>query len=119
MYSPVVRPVLLSSPLTRCRQTAEIVAEALGLSDKLKIEAELAPGFDLADLPLLLTGNHGYTNVMLVGHEPDFSITVSRLTGGSNITFKKGGLARVDLYQGLPEPKGTLVWLLPPKVLVL
>jgi phosphohistidine phosphatase SixA len=54
---------------------------------------------------------------MLVGHEPDFSETISQVTGGGRLTMKKGALAHVDV-----EPatlKGTLVWLLPPKVLAL
>lgn len=108
---------ILSSPLTRCRQTAEIVAPALGLSGQVIIAPELAPGFNLEDLQLIIARDPQPSTLMLVGHEPDFSDTVSRLTGGSNIVFKKGGLARVDLYVGFPEPRGHLVWLLPPKVL--
>ena len=111
--------LILTSPLTRCRQTAEIVAPALGLADKVEIAPELAPGFGLEALESALKPHGRQETVLLVGHEPDFSAAVSRLTGGARLLFKKGGLARVDLYRGFPAPRGELVWLLPPKVLAL
>ncbi len=111
--------LILTSPLTRCRQTADIVALALGLTGAVTIAPELAPGFELDDLESMLAAHGPSLTVMLVGHEPDFSDAVSRLTGGSRLLFKKGGLARVDLYRWFPEPRGELVWLLPPKVLAL
>lgn len=52
---------------------------------------------------------------MLVGHEPDFSETISRLIGG-HIVMKNGGLACLDL----PDPKamqGELLWRVPPKLM--
>jgi phosphohistidine phosphatase len=109
---------IVTSPLTRCLQTAEIAAAALGLVDSLVSDPRLAPGFGLADLEEILAGHRDCDILMLVGHEPDFSVTVSELTGGSDLVFKKGGLARVDLYPG-PGPTGDLVWLVPPKILSL
>jgi phosphohistidine phosphatase len=110
--------VILTSPLTRCRQTAAITAAVLGLDDRLVVEPRLAPGFGLDDLEELVA-DHGESGaIMLVGHEPDFSLTVSRLTGGSDLVFKKGGLARVDIHPGA-GPTGELVWLLPPRILAL
>ena len=110
-----VRPdVLLSSPLVRAHETAEIVARELGL--KLHLAQELAPGCGLAQLFALLGQHRAAVRVMVVGHEPDFSAMVGGLTGGSRVLMKKGGLARVDLDL-LEERAGTLVWLLPPRVL--
>lgn len=109
--------VILTSPLVRCRQTAEIVAAALGLDDELHETPLLQPGFDVDDLKQLLAEHADCGAVLLVGHEPDFSETVSRLTGGSNLLMKKGGLARVDLFSGFPGLAGDLVWLLPPRIL--
>ena len=54
--------------------------------------------------------------VMLVGHEPDFSETAARLTGGGSLVLKKGGLIYVEV-RGRSLKKGQLVWLLPPKAL--
>jgi phosphohistidine phosphatase len=110
-----VRPdVLLSSPLVRARQTAEIVRRAFGLESRL-VEA-LAPGCDIARLRDLLGEYRSAEGVMVVGHEPDFSTLVGLLTGGSRVQLKKGGLARVDL-ETVDEGAGTLVWLLPPMAL--
>jgi phosphohistidine phosphatase len=109
--------VIITSPLTRAYQTADIVAERLKMSDRLIQDERLAPGFGVDDLASVLQDHVGAENLMLVGHEPDFSLTVSALIGGSRLLFKKGGLARVDLGS-LNPPQGELVWLLPPAVLI-
>ncbi len=78
----------LASPRARAMETARLACEALGL------EPEAAPelhggGFD----SLALAAGRG--EVLLVGHEPDFSAEVGRLTG-AHAKLKKGGLAIVD-----------------------
>jgi phosphohistidine phosphatase len=106
--------VLLSSPLVRARQTAEIVGRALNI--EMQLADALAPGCDLARLRGLLGEQRGAERVMIVGHEPDFSELTSTLTGGSRVLFKKGGLARVDTAV-LEQGGGVLVWLLAPRIL--
>ena len=106
--------VILSSPLKRAVQTAQVAATAMDL--EVFQDERLAYGFDLESLSEIIAEHPSANAIMLVGHEPDFSSTVSALTGGSEIIMKKGGLARVDLTESSP-PKGELVWLLPPKVL--
>jgi phosphohistidine phosphatase len=110
--------VIVTSPLVRARQTAAIVAEALGLRDKLVEDERLGPGFDLVRLAEIVRAQRGADAVMLVGHEPSFSMTIGRLAGGGAIDVKKGSLARVDVADP-SELRGELVWLIPPKVLVL
>src|SRR5262245_39880728 len=79
-----VRPdVLLSSPLVRARQTAEIVRHALGLDSRL-VDA-LAPGCDIMRLRELLGEYRDTKSAMVVGHEPDFSTMIGDLTGGSHV----------------------------------
>jgi phosphohistidine phosphatase len=108
--------LIISSPLARAYQTAEIVAAALGLRDRLVSDERLAPGFGLAELRRVLSEHAGLTTLMFVGHEPDFSDTISALIGGGRILCKKGGLARVDCPDdGLT---GDLVWLAPPALLM-
>ncbi|MBS1252040.1 MAG: hypothetical protein MAG451_01076 [Anaerolineales bacterium] len=109
---------IITSPLTRAFQTAQIVAEHLGMLDDLVEDARLAPGFDVSDLAEILEDHLDDARLMLVGHEPDFSETLSDLIGGGEIVCKKASLARVDLYGG-PSLRGELVWLIPPKVLAL
>lgn len=114
-----LRPgVIITSPLTRARQTAEIVAEGLGLDDKLIADDRLSPGFNSERLASIFEDYPGMDSIMLVGHEPDFSETISGLIGGGSLVCKKGSLARVDLV-GESLLGGELVWLIPPKALVL
>lgn len=106
--------VILTSPLPRAYETAEIAADALEM--EFKPEPALAPGFDADKLKGLLQ-EYGDRDLMLVGHEPDLSGAIAALTGGE-VKMAKAGLARVDLDNpaGL---RGQLVWLIPPKVLKL
>lgn len=115
-----VKPhVIYSSPLVRAHQTAAIVAARLNAP--LKIVDALDLNFNPLKLQNLVDQQGvGQTSdeleVMLVGHEPSFSSVISYLIGGGNITMKKGSLARVDLFSQHPL-HGTLVWLIPPKLL--
>jgi phosphohistidine phosphatase len=104
---------LYSSPLVRARQTADILGQTLGVA--VLVREELSPGFDMAALEALTHDLGQDAEVMLVGHEPDFSQIVSELTGGSQVEMKKGGLARVDVTQYHPL-RGSLVWLIAPKI---
>jgi phosphohistidine phosphatase len=78
----------LASPRVRAAETARIACEALGV--EVEITGALQGGpFDALDLAA------GRGNVLLVGHEPDFSGEFARLTG-ANVEMKKGGIAAVD-----------------------
>jgi phosphohistidine phosphatase len=108
--------LIVSSPLIRARQTAEIVAETLGLAARLVTDSRLEPGFDPRRLKALLTAHRDASALMLVGHEPDFSETIGHLIGGGRLDLKKGALALVEL-EDRASLTGRLVWLIPPKVL--
>jgi phosphohistidine phosphatase SixA len=85
------------------------------MQDKLVVEDRLAPGFGVQALTKLLKAHPGANAFMLVGHEPDFSQTVTELVGG-RIVLKKGGMAYVRVaYPSLK--KAELVWLVQPSVL--
>ena len=105
-----VRPdVIVSSPLPRALQTAEVAAEHL--KTKLRQDEALEPGFGISELSTVLK-RHRSKILMLVGHEPDFSSVISALTGGF-IKMAKAGVALIDID---PETeKGRLLWLFPPK----
>ncbi len=78
----------LTSPKVRAAETARLAAEPLRLEPEAT--PELAGGaFDAFSLAA------GRGNVLLVGHEPDFSAEVGRLTG-ANAKLGKGALAVVD-----------------------
>ncbi|MGB8643663.1 MAG: phosphoglycerate mutase family protein, partial [Anaerolineae bacterium] len=104
--------VILSSPLPRAYQTAEIVAGKLDL--EVTEEPVLGPGFNASKLDRLLA-RYKSPNVMLVGHSPGLTQAIKTLTG-AKIKLAKGGLARVDL-EDAGVLRGQLVWLVPPKVI--
>ena len=106
--------VIFSSPYTRARQTAQAVADQLGL--KVIDEDQLAPGLDVDRLRDVLRRYPNAESIMLVGHEPSFSAAISQLIGGGQIVMKKGSLARVDV-DSIDSLRGELVWLLTPKLL--
>lgn len=104
-----VRPdVILTSPLPRATQTADIAGEHLKV--RAREEKLLAPGFRVEDLTRLRR-KYPQQVLMLVGHEPDFTLVIRALTG-ANLKLSKGGIALVDLNLR----KGKLLWLFPPKI---
>jgi phosphohistidine phosphatase len=101
---------LITSPLPRAKQTAEVVAKRFEL--KLQEDELLEPGFGGVELKRLLKKYPG-ESVMVVGHEPDFTKTISALTGAS-LKLSKAGLALIDVDP--TTMRGKLLWLFPPKI---
>lgn len=106
---------IVTSPLLRARQTAEIVADRLRLRGGPVVDERLGLGFNRRRLQEVLADHDGVT-VALVGHEPSMSATIGSAIGDASIELKKAALACVDLPD--PASTGTLVFLIPPKVLV-
>jgi phosphohistidine phosphatase len=104
---------ILTSPLVRAKQTAEIVARGMHAIDQLTKEPLLSPGFGSQELSEILRARGSDHPILLVGHEPDFGDAIGQLIGGARIVIKKAGLARVDLSSVQPLA-GELVWLFPP-----
>ena len=116
-----VKPdLLLTSPLVRARQTAEIIADILGPKHGATVSDELAPGGSLAAVlnDLLSTGRPAQT--VLTGHMPEVGELVGLLAWNQrecSISFRTAGVCRVDLPDESPFPgHGQLRWLLPPRV---
>ena len=109
-----LRPdIVLSSPLLRAAQTAELLTEALGSGTPVVHDA-LRPGAGWGDMARAMAGHPEARRVLFVGHEPDLSSTVALLTGASSVRMRKGGLACVEFY-GTPEPGGgEIAWLIDP-----
>jgi phosphohistidine phosphatase len=110
-----IRPdVIVTSPLVRARQTAEIVAEALGMT--IRTDRRLGSGFGKRELWAVLDESGG-REVMLVGHDPDFSTLLTYLVDAASLHMRKGTLATVDLQTRLGDGEGDLRWLLPADLL--
>lgn len=107
---------LLSSPLTRAMQTAELVSDTYDASDYRTVP-ELAPGTEHDALLALLRTLPADATVALVGHEPDLSQLAGWLLCGqprSLIELKKGAACLLELGQQ-PTPGGArLLWALTP-----
>ena len=108
--------VVLTSPYLRARQTAEPVAEALGLAG-IRPSRSLEPGSDPeAILPELEEA--GEESLLLVGHAPHLGRLLGRLVTGEpdgDIPMSKAGAARVS-FDGL-ERRGRLRAFLSARVL--
>jgi phosphohistidine phosphatase len=105
-----VKPVIVfSSPLPRAYQTAKIASKELGAA--LVEEEILSPGCTAVQIRALLK-RRPEKEIMVVGHEPDFSTILEVLTG-ARLKLSKSGFARVNLDE---ESWGRLTLLFSPKV---
>lgn len=115
-----VKPTfIVSSPLVRTRQTAEIVKEVLGIEGELKIADGLAPGGRASEVFKNLKKLPPFEDIFLVGHEPDIGrISADLMLAGPEVMlpFKKAAVIRVDVQDLPPSWPGTLKWFLNPKI---
>jgi phosphohistidine phosphatase len=114
--------VLLTSPLTRARQTVDIVAAALGAEARVEEIASLKPNSTFERLIADLTRYQQRKHILLVSHEPFLSEVLSSLLAGQggprlHVEFKKGGLCRTEIDSLSPPQPGKLDWFLTPKQL--
>ena len=111
---------IATSPLVRCVQTAEIIAEALGESDMIVQQKALAPESSLGELVTWTNREWGKCRqVAWVGHAPDVGDITGTLIGGpqASIHFSKGAVAAIE-FEGQVQPRaGQLLWLVSAKVL--
>ena len=121
LYPRGLRPQLIvTSPILRCVQTAEILASAVGGEAKVFHRNELRPGGDPKHL-LAWTEEHasGLEQVAWVGHAPDVGYLTAALIGLDNgwLEMKKGAIAALG-FPDVPElSRGELRWLVTAKVL--
>jgi phosphohistidine phosphatase len=110
--------LILTSPLVRARQTAEILAKALakeGIKAPVRVHASLDFPGDLAKALDEARGAGG--DVALVGHEPYLSEWIGRLCFLSvgAVEMKKGAIAVIEMAEA--GTRGELLQLLPPRIL--
>ena len=84
----VVIDACLSSPKERAADTARLACEVLGV--EVQMEPKLSGGPIHAEALAA-----GLGDVLLVGHDPDFSMAVHSMTG-AQVRMKKGGLAAIE-----------------------
>jgi len=97
--------LVVSSPLKRAQQTAQLVATETGYEQKILISNALAPAATFAQFQRLLRDTSTSENVLVVGHNPNVSQFLSQLLGLGDdpaiprVRMRKGSLARVNLQR--------------------
>ena len=113
--------LIMTSPLVRARQTAEILLKALGKGVRMEILPALAPSGSREDLyHALRLYDKKLESLMLVGHQPSLGEIAGEIAFGSSshsIELKKGGACVIDMESIQGTPKGVLLALLTPSIL--
>jgi phosphohistidine phosphatase len=116
--SGVAPTLILSSPLKRALQTAEIARNILGYEQQVLHSKALMPGSTVEQVWEEVRVHRDEASMLLVGHNPLFSDLAAYLIGSktAQIHFTKGTIMRVDVDSFLSQPKGTLRWYLTAKL---
>ena len=110
--------VVLTSPLVRTKQTADIVAGAFDPRPSIVTVDALAPGGSPQAVIADLEKQSRRKCIALVGHEPGIGELAARLAGSRHpFEFKKGAVCRIDVETLPAAGPGTLRWFLTPKIL--
>jgi len=114
----VAPSLILSSPLVRAVQTAEIAAEFLSYEGELVLTKALVPEGNPRGVWEEIRARRGQPSVLVAGHEPLLSQVVAYLLGSPSVQveMKKGALVRIDIEGFRPDPRGVLMWMLTPKL---
>ena len=109
---------IVTSPLRRARETAEIIAQTLKIP-LLEEWDELKPDGNRESLYRKLARIETISSVVLVGHEPYLTSIIAEIIGApdARLVLKKGGLAKVRITSFAPRVRGELCWLLTPKLM--
>jgi phosphohistidine phosphatase len=111
--------VILTSPLKRAHQTADIVAKEFKAQNKIRQLRELSPEGNKKALYQNLSSFKEGTSILLVGHNPYLSEMVSEIVTDEKslrLDLKKGGIVRIRVTATGPKLKGELRWLITPRL---
>ena len=102
--------LVVSSPLKRSQQTAQLVATETGYEQRILISSGLLPAATFSQFQQLLRECQAYENVLVVGHNPNITSFLGQLVAGpagavedpaqARIRLRKGSLARLSLQRG-------------------
>ena len=107
--------IVLTSPYVRARETAEVFCKTAAIPGPLSqcwLACGMPPDTALAEL----SGFNEFNSILLVGHEPDFSLLACHLLGApaTSIEIKKGAILGIRINP--PARQGQLRFLIPPKL---
>ena len=107
--------VIISSPLKRSLQTAQLVGTELGYEARVEVSPALGPNADYADFLQLMEKCADREDVLMVGHNPNLFKFLGQLitgNGGAGVRMRKGSVARIDMSKHPP----LLQWLIDPRM---
>ena len=109
--------IILTSPLLRAKETAEIAAKALKAESKITACDKLQPEYSAKFVVEYLANFGAYQNIMLVGHQPQLGLIASILLRHENemLEVKKGSLICIAVESLKPRSAGMLLWHLRPR----
>lgn len=112
--------LVLTSPLLRAKETAEIFQDHCGITKKMQVIDLLKPGTSYPKLIKFLN-EHKESKVAIVGHEPFLSGFASYCVSGSKSSFidlKKGGIIKLEVDEVIKPGKCILSLLMDPKHII-
>jgi phosphohistidine phosphatase len=108
--------LILTSPITRASETAEIVAAAYSNDPVPQVLPALATGIPPSGAASALKPFADYGDVMIVGHEPQLSALASLLVTGSadvlKVRLKQGGCIALDFPDRFERGHAELLWMM-------
>jgi len=109
--------IIVTSPLARAIQTANVIAETFSAMDKILIDKKLSPGSRTESI-IEIANSLGVEDIAFVGHQPDMSEILSDIISpkGAFIDFKKGAIAKISFENKPNLARGTLEFLIPASV---
>jgi phosphohistidine phosphatase len=109
---------VITSPLVRAKQTADLLAAGLAGKPVVRVLDALAPGHSPAAVMTQLAKLARRTRIALVAHEPGLGELAAHLIGASRpLPFRKGGVCRIDVESLTTKRAGSLTWFVTPKML--
>ena len=116
-----VKPsLILTSPLVRARQTAEIAQDGLGVKEDLLETTTLVPEGPPHMVWAELSDHRKQPSLMLVSHNPLMEQLLAFLLGTPTLRFDfaKGAVVALEIENFRGEPDGVLQWILTPDLAV-
>lgn len=115
--SDVKPAVILSSPLIRARQSAEMAAEALGYHSEIVETKSLSPRATVEETWEVVRQYQGQPQILVTGHEPHLNnfIAYALEAPSLRLDLKKGALVCIQIDRRAKTPHGVLEWILTPK----
>lgn len=109
---------IITSPLVRTKQTADIFAEVLKSKPSVSQSDALAPAGTSTAVVQELAKHMRKGRLALVGHEPNIGELAARLIGARvPFEFKKGAICRIDFEVLPPKGVGQLRWFVTSRML--